>query len=36
MCYEIAIASAGEDDTTLVKSFIITLENATANWYARL
>jgi hypothetical protein len=36
MCYEAAIASFGGDDTTLVKSFIISLKNAAANWYARL
>jgi hypothetical protein len=36
MCYEATIASAGGDDTTLAKSFIISLENAAANWYARL
>jgi hypothetical protein len=36
MCYEAAIASSGGDDTTLVKSFIISLKNAAANWYARL
>jgi hypothetical protein len=36
MCYEAMIASAGGDDTTLAKSFIISLENAAANWYARL
>jgi hypothetical protein len=29
-------ASFGRDDTTLVKSFIISLQNAAANWYARL
>jgi hypothetical protein len=36
MCYEASIASAGRDDTTLAKSFIISLENTTTNWYARL
>jgi hypothetical protein len=36
MYYEAAIASSGWDDTTLVKSFIISLRNITANWYARL
>jgi hypothetical protein len=36
MSYEAAIASFGADETTLTKSFIILLENATANWYARL
>jgi hypothetical protein len=36
MSYETAIASFGGDKTTLAKSFIISLENAAANWYARL
>jgi hypothetical protein len=36
MSYEAAIASSGREDTTLDKSFIISLKNATANWYARL
>jgi hypothetical protein len=36
MSYEAAIASFGGDEITLTKSFIITLENAIANWYARL
>jgi hypothetical protein len=36
MSYEAAIASFGRDETTLAKSFIISLENAAANWYARL
>jgi hypothetical protein len=36
MSYEAAIASSGGDDTTLAKSFIITLQNAATNWYARL
>jgi hypothetical protein len=36
MSYEVAIALSGGDDTTLAKSFIISLENAAANWYARL
>jgi hypothetical protein len=36
MCYEASIALAGGDNTTLAKSFIISLENAAANWYARL
>jgi hypothetical protein len=34
--YEAAIASSGGDDTILTKSFIISLKNAVANWYARL
>jgi hypothetical protein len=37
MCYEAAIASSGGgSDMTLAKSFIISLENAAANWYTRL
>jgi hypothetical protein len=36
MSYEAAIASFGGDKTTLIKSFIISLENAATNWYARL
>jgi hypothetical protein len=36
MSYEAMIALSGGDDTTLAKSFIISLENAAANWYARL
>jgi hypothetical protein len=36
MSYEATIASFGGDKTTLPKSFIISLENATTNWYARL
>jgi hypothetical protein len=36
MSYEPAIAACGGDDTTLAKSFIISLKNAAANWYARL
>jgi hypothetical protein len=36
MSYEAAIASSGGDNTTLAKSFIISLENAVVNWYARL
>jgi hypothetical protein len=36
MSYKAAIPSSGGDDTTLAKSFIISLENAVANWYARL
>jgi hypothetical protein len=30
-CYEVAIASSGGDDTTLTKSFIISLKNTVAN-----
>jgi hypothetical protein len=36
MYYEVAIASAGEDEATLVKSLIISLEDVAANWYSRL
>jgi hypothetical protein len=36
MSYEAAIASSGGDDITLAESFIISLENAVANWYERL
>jgi hypothetical protein len=36
MSYKAAIASSGGDDTTLAKSFIISLKNAAANWYSRL
>jgi hypothetical protein len=36
MSCEVAIVSFGGDETTLTKSFIISFENATANWYARL
>jgi hypothetical protein len=36
MCYEAAIASAGEDEATLTKSLIISLEDTKANWYSRL
>jgi hypothetical protein len=36
MSYEATIASFGGDEITLTKSFIISLENATTNWYARL
>jgi hypothetical protein len=36
MSYEVAITSLGGDDTTLVKSFIISLKNAATNWYVRL
>jgi hypothetical protein len=31
MCYEAVIASSRGDDTTLAKSFIISLENVAAN-----
>jgi hypothetical protein len=36
MSYEAAIASCGGDDTTLARSFIISLKNAVAKWYVRL
>jgi hypothetical protein len=36
MCYEAAIDSAGGDEATLIKSLIISLEDAVANWYSRL
>jgi hypothetical protein len=36
MCYEATIASSSGDDATLVKSLIISLEGAAANWYSRL
>jgi hypothetical protein len=36
MSYEAAIASSIGDDMTLAKLFIISLENAVANSYARL
>jgi hypothetical protein len=36
MCYEAVIASAGGDEATLAKSLIISLEDASANWYSRL
>jgi hypothetical protein len=35
-CYEAAIALVGGDEATLVKSLIISLEDATVNWYSRL
>jgi hypothetical protein len=36
MCYKAAIASAGWDKATLIKSLIISLEDTAANWYSRL
>jgi hypothetical protein len=36
MSYEATITLFGGDETTLTKSFIISLENASANWYIRL
>jgi hypothetical protein len=35
MCYEATIASAGGVKATLAKSLIISLEDATTNWYSR-
>jgi hypothetical protein len=36
MSYEAAILSAGGDDSVLVKSFIITADEAVAQWYSLL
>jgi hypothetical protein len=36
MCYKAAIASARGDEATLIKSLIISLEDATTNWYFKL
>jgi hypothetical protein len=36
MWYEAAIALAGEDESTIAKSLIISLEDVAANWYSRL
>jgi hypothetical protein len=36
MCYEAAIALVEGDEATLTKSLIISLDDATANWYSRL
>jgi hypothetical protein len=36
MCYEAALASAGDNESTLAKSLIICLADTTANWYSRL
>jgi hypothetical protein len=36
MCYKAEIALSSEDDATLAKSVIISLEDAAANWYSRL
>jgi hypothetical protein len=36
MCYEAAIASAGGDKATIMKSLIISLEDVAANWYSKL
>jgi hypothetical protein len=36
MSYEATIVLFCGDETTLAKSFLISLKNAAANWYARL
>jgi hypothetical protein len=36
MCYETIITSVGGDKATLMKSIIISLEDAVMNWYSRL
>jgi hypothetical protein len=36
MSYQVAIATSGGDDTTMAKSFIITLKGPALNWYTRL
>jgi hypothetical protein len=36
MSYEAAILSAGGDDSVLVKFFIITADEAAAQWYSLL
>jgi hypothetical protein len=36
MCYKAAIASAGGDEATLIKSLIISLEDVAVNWYSKL
>jgi hypothetical protein len=36
MSYKAAIASSGGDEATLAKSYIISLEDVTANWYSKL
>jgi hypothetical protein len=36
MCYKAAIALTGDNEATLVKSLIISLEDTAANWYFRL
>jgi hypothetical protein len=36
MSYQVAIASSGGDDATMVKSFIIALEGPALTWYIRL
>ena len=36
MSYQVAVALSGEDDTTMAKSFIITLEGPALTWYTWL
>ena len=36
MAYEATIASAGGDDSTMVKSFVMACEGSVANWYSYL
>jgi hypothetical protein len=36
MSYQVAVASAGGDDATMAKSFIIALEGPALTWYTRL
>jgi hypothetical protein len=36
MCYKATIASAGRDKATLIKSLIISLDDAAPSWYSRL
>jgi hypothetical protein len=36
MSYQVAVASSGGDDATMVKSFIIALEGPALTWYTRL
>jgi hypothetical protein len=36
MSYQVTVASSGGDDTTMAKSFIITLEGPALTWYTRL
>jgi hypothetical protein len=36
MSYQVAVTSAGGDDATMAKSFIITLDGPALTWYTRL
>jgi hypothetical protein len=36
MSYQVVVASSGGDDTTMAKSFTISLEGPTLIWYTRL